>query len=202
MDTPDWISSKIDSINNSKTTTEEVLEGMQEDVYTIGKTDFTSGFWSSFSKYYVIGENQKWNAQFNLNINPSAPNTYKNFALIITSDADRGAADYKEYGAIRFDATGDSAAYNSQWGSAYNILRSDTPAHPAALARRQQRRCQRAEAGRQGDAHRRPLAYRLLRGEDHQRHRDQDLPQPNALKNLNTDATNTNIRCFLVHEGS
>ena len=122
MDTPDWISSKIDSINNSKTTTEEVLEGMQEDVYTIGKTDFTSGFWSSFSKYYVVGENQKWNAQFNLNINPSDNTYYKNFALIITNDNDRGASDYKEYGAIRFDATGDSAAYNSQWGSAYNIL--------------------------------------------------------------------------------
>ena len=81
MDTPDWISSKIDSINNSKTTTEEVLEGMQEDVYTIGKTDFTSGFWSSFSKYYVIGENQKWNAQFNLNINPSDNTYYKNYGV-------------------------------------------------------------------------------------------------------------------------
>lgn len=62
MDAPDWISQKIDSINNSKSSNEEVLVGMQEDVYTIGKTDFTSGFWSAFSKYYVIGDNQKWNA--------------------------------------------------------------------------------------------------------------------------------------------
>ena len=93
IDSPDWIKNKIDSINNAKQPHEEVLEGMQEDVYTIGKTDFSSGWWSAFSKYYVIGENQKWNAQFNLNINPSAPNTYKNFAMIITNDADRGAAD-------------------------------------------------------------------------------------------------------------
>src|SRR3712207_7867929 len=28
----------------------------------------------------------------------------------------RGAGGYKEYGAYRFDATGDSAKYNSQWG--------------------------------------------------------------------------------------
>ena len=113
MNTPDWITDKIDSINNTKQSHEEVLEGMQEDVYTIGKTDFSSGFWSVFSKYYVIGENQKWYAQFNLNINPSAPNTYKNFALVITTDADRGAADYKEYGAIRFD---NQPSGNSEWG--------------------------------------------------------------------------------------
>ena len=95
MDAPDWISQKIDSINNSKSSNEEVLVGMQEDVYTIGKTDFTSGFWSAFSKYYVIGDNQKWNAQFNLNLNPSDNTYYKNFALIITNDCDRGSADYK-----------------------------------------------------------------------------------------------------------
>ena len=50
VDAPDWISQKIDSIENSKKSTEEVLTGMQEDVYTIGSTDFTSGFWTSFSK--------------------------------------------------------------------------------------------------------------------------------------------------------
>ncbi len=112
IDSPDWIASKIDSIENSKTTDEEVLEGMQEDVYTIGKTDFTSGWWSAFSKYYVIPDNQKWNAVFNLNINPSDNTYYKNFALVITNDEDRGATNYAEYGAFRFDATGDSATYN------------------------------------------------------------------------------------------
>ena len=122
IDSPDWIKDKIDSINNAKQPHEEVLEGMQEDVYTIGKTDFSSGFWTAFSKYYVIGENQKWNAQFNLNINPDDNTYFKNFAVVITNDCDRGATDYKEYGAIRFDATGDSATYNSQWGSDYYKL--------------------------------------------------------------------------------
>ena len=73
----------------------------EEDVYTIGATDFSTGWWSAFSKYYVIPDGQVWNAVFNLNINPSAPNTFKNFVLILCSDGDRGAN--KEYGAIRFD---------------------------------------------------------------------------------------------------
>lgn len=56
-DTPDWLAEKIDSINNARQSHEEVLEGMHEDVYTIGKTDFSTGWWAAFSKYYVIGEN-------------------------------------------------------------------------------------------------------------------------------------------------
>ena len=49
---PDWISEKIDSINNAKNQgkEEEVLEGMQEDVYTVGATDFSTGWWAQFSK--------------------------------------------------------------------------------------------------------------------------------------------------------
>ena len=113
VNSPDWLSEKIDSIEKSKVSTEEVLVGMNEDVYTVGNTDFSSGFWTSFSKYYVVQDNQKWNAVFNLNINPSATNTYKNFALIITNDVDRGGTGYTEYGAIRFD---NQPSGNSEWG--------------------------------------------------------------------------------------
>ena len=70
VNAPEWISDKIQEIEDSKKEPEdEVLEGMQEDVYTIGNTDFTSGFWAAFSKYYVIPDGEKWNAVFNLNIN-------------------------------------------------------------------------------------------------------------------------------------
>ena len=72
VNSPDWLSEKIDSIEKANQSTEEVLVGMNEDVYTVGNTDFSSGFWTSFSKYYVVQDNQKWNAVFNLNINPSA----------------------------------------------------------------------------------------------------------------------------------
>ena len=71
VNAPEWISDKIQEIEDSKKEPEdEILEGMQEDVYTIGNTDFTSGFWAAFSKYYVIPDGEKWNAVFNLNINP------------------------------------------------------------------------------------------------------------------------------------
>lgn len=78
VNAPEWISDKIQEIEDSKKEPEdEILEGMQEDVYTIGNTDFTSGFWTAFSKYYVVPDGEKWNAVFNLNINP-VDNTYYN----------------------------------------------------------------------------------------------------------------------------
>ena len=48
VNAPDWISQKIDSIENSKKSNEEVLVGMQEDVYTVGKSDYSSGWWSFY----------------------------------------------------------------------------------------------------------------------------------------------------------
>lgn len=87
---------------------------MQEDVYTIGNTDFTSGFWSAFSKYYVVPDGEKWNAVFKLHINPADNTYYKNYAIVVTNDVDRGGTGYTEYGAIRFDF---AAALNSEWGT-------------------------------------------------------------------------------------
>lgn len=114
VNAPDWISDKIQEIEDSKKQPEEeVLEGMQEDVYTIGNTDFTSSWWAAFSKYYVVPDGEKWNAVFNLHINPTDNTYYKNFVLVITNDADRGGTGYTEYGAIRFDF---AAALNSEWG--------------------------------------------------------------------------------------
>lgn len=194
MDTPDWISEKIDSINNSKGSGEEVLEGMQEDVYTIGKTDFSSGWWSAFSKYYVIGENQKWNAQFNLNINPSAPNTYKNFAMIITNDADRGSDGYKEYGAIRFD---NQPSGNSEWGDYIDrskvesnlTFNTDTDDGVQKLGGKVTLTvdCSRKDS----------FVVKITNGTV-----TKTYTQPSALVNLNADASDSNIRCFLVPEGS
>lgn len=76
VNSPDWISEKIDSINAAKGNDNALPEG-EEDVYTIGATDYSTGWWTAFSKYYVVPEGKTWNAVFNLNINPSAPNTYK-----------------------------------------------------------------------------------------------------------------------------
>lgn len=200
MDTPDWISEKIDSINRANQSQEEVLEGMQEDVYTVGNTDFTSGWWSAFSKYYVVPNGKKWNAVFNLNINPSDNTYYKNFALVITNDNDRGAADYQEYGAIRYDATGDTAKYNSIWGNHIFFKYSSSNKYLSP-----------DDSNADPDVQK--LGGRVVLTVDRSKPDTfivkmnngvvtKTYVQPHALPNLNTDATDTNIRCFLVPEGS
>ena len=194
VNSPDWLSEKIDSIEKSKGSTEEVLVGMNEDVYTVGNTDFSSGFWSSFSKYYVVQDNQKWNAVFNLNINPSATNTYKNFALIITNDVDRGGTGYTEYGAIRFD---NQPSGNSEWGD--HIDRScvqsnltfdtDTDKGVDKLGGKVTLTVDRSRVD--------TFMVKITNGTV-----TKTYIQPSKIANLNADESNTNIRCFLVPEGS
>ena len=46
INSPDWLSSKADSIAAEKAKNQggdEIIEGMQEDVYTIGATDYSTG---------------------------------------------------------------------------------------------------------------------------------------------------------------
>lgn len=194
VNAPDWISEKVDSIANANKGTEEVLEGMEEDVYTIGNTDFSSGWWAAFSKYYVVPDGEKWNGVFNLHINPSATNTYKNFALIICSDADRGAEDYKEYGAIRFD---NQPSGNSEWGDYIDrsyvestlTFETDTDAGVDKLGGKVTLTVDRTNAE--------AFTVTMTNGVV-----TKSYKQPYALENLNADPSNTNIRCFLVPEGS
>ena len=201
VNAPEWISDKIQEIEDSKKEPEdEVLEGMQEDVYTIGNTDFTSGFWAAFSKYYVIPDGEKWNAVFNLNINPADNTYYKNFALIISNDVDRGGEGYAEYGAIRFDVTGSPETYNSQWGDhidfqyisgtlLLNPDENETDPNLQSLGGKVTLTVDRTNA----DA----FTVKMTNGTA-----AKTYAQPYKEENLNTDASNTNIRCFLVPEGS
>lgn len=202
VNSPDWISAKIDSIENSKKTgTEEELTGMMDDVYTIGKTDYSSGWWSEFSKYYVIADGQKWNAQFNLNINPDENTVYyKNFAIVITNDVDRGGNGYTEYGAFRFDATGDSVAYNSQWGTDLYFKYSNSNLLLSPDANNIDKNVQKLGGKVTLTVDRsKPdtFAIKITNGAV-----TKTLVQPWALRNLNSDAANTNIRCFIAVEGS
>lgn len=196
VNAPDWISDKIQEIEDSKNDNQDeiVLEGMMEDVYTIGSTDYTSGWWVDFSKYYVIPDGQKWNAVFNLNINPSASNTYKNFALVICSDADRDGEGYKEYGAIRFD---NQPSGNSEWGDYIDrsyiqstlTFETDTDAGIEKLGGKVTLVVDRTNPE--------SFSITMTNGTVTKTYK-----QPTALVNLNADASNTNIRCFLVPEGS
>jgi hypothetical protein len=200
VNAPDWISHKIDSIENAKKPTEDVLVGMQEDVYSFGKTDYTSGWWSSFSKYYVVPDGQKWNAVFNLNINPNDNTYYKNFALVITNDVDRGGTGYTEYGAFRFDATGDSAKYNSQWGTQLYFKYSNSTMLLAPDANNKDANVQKLGGKVTLTVDRSStdsFKIKITNGTV-----TKTYVQPYKLANLNADASNTNIRCFLVVEGS
>lgn len=200
VDAPEWISQRVDSIAKSKDTgEEETLVGMEEDVYTFGNTDYSSGWWSSFSKYYVVSNGYKWNAVFNLNINPNDNTYYKNFALVVTNDEDRGAAGYTEYGAFRFDATGDTVAFNSQWGTYLlfkhtesNLLLApveNKDANVQKLGGKITLTVDRSEAG--------SFVMKITNGTV-----TKTYNQPYELPNLNADPSNTNIRCFIVPEGS
>lgn len=199
VNSPDWIKEKIDSIENANKPKEEVLTGMQEDVYTIGATDFSTGFWQQFSKYYVIPDGKKWNAQFNLNINPSDNTYYKNFALIVTNDVDRGGTGYQEYGAFRYDATGDSATYNSQWGT-YLYFKYTNSSLLLSPVDNKDEKVQQLGGKVTLTVDRSKVDTFLIKITNGTV--TKTYTQPYKLPNLNADATNTNIRCFLVPEGS
>ena len=168
-------------------------QGLEEDVYQVGAPDFSTGWWAQFSKYYQIPEGQKWIAQFNLSINPNATNTYKNFAMIISNDEDRGAANYKEYGAIRYD---NQPSGNSEWGdyidrslvSSDLTFETDTDTGVDKLGGKVTLTVDRTEGG---------LVVTMTNGTV-----TKTYTQKTPLTNLNADGSNTNIRCFLVPEGS
>jgi hypothetical protein len=193
VNAPDWLS-EMAGKESGEESGEEELTGMMEDVYTVGATDYSTGWWTTFSKYYVIPEATKWAAQFNLNINPSAPNTYKNFALIITNDEDRGATGYQEYGAIRFDHQPEPG--NSEWGNYIDrslvestlTFSTDTDEGVQKLGGKVTLTIDRTEGG---------LIVKIDNGTVTKIYK-----QTSALANLNADASNTNIRAFLVPEGS
>ena len=195
INAPDWLSSKADSIaaEKAKNQGDDVIEGMEEDVYTIGATDYSTGWWAQFTKYYQVPEGGKWIAQFNLNINPNASNTYKNYAMIICNDEDRGAANYKEYGAIRFD---NQPSGNSEWGDYIDrslvtsdlTFETDTDTGVDKLGGKVTLTVDRTNGG---------LVVTMTNGTV-----TKVYNQTSPLANLNADASNGNIRCFLVPEGS
>lgn len=194
VDSPDWLSEKVDSIANSQNSGDEELVGMMEDVYTIGSTDYSTGFWTVFSKYYQVPDGQKWNAVFNLHINPDAPNTYKNFGLVITNDVERNGEGYLEYGVIRFD---NQPSGNSEWGDYIDrsyiqstlTFETDTDEGVEQLGGKVTLTVDRTN----------PDAFNITMTNGTV---TKIYKQPTALVNLNADASNTNIRCFLVPEGS
>ncbi len=191
VNSPDWISEKIDSINASKGD-DNVMPDGEEDVYTVGATDFSTGWWSEFSKYYVIPDGQVLNVVFNLNINPDAANTYKNFAMVICSDGDRGAN--TEYGVIRFDT---QPSGNSEWGDYIDrsaiesnlVFSTDTDEGVSKLGGTVIVSVDRSDPN--------AFSVKMTNGTVTKTYK-----QATPLVNLNADQSNNNIRVFFTPEGS
>ncbi len=187
VNAPDWISDKVQEIEDSE-------NNNQEDIYTFGSTDYSSAFWTEFSKYYVVPDGKIWTAEFELHIDPNATNTYKNFALVITNDVDRDGEGYKEYGVIRYDH---QPSGNSEWGSYINrsyvqstlTFETDTDEGLEKLGGKVTLTVDRTVEDF--------FAVTMTNGVV-----TKTYEQPYEWENLNAEASNTNIRCFLVVEGS
>ena len=190
VNAPDWVSAKVDSI--AEANKPEELVGMMDDYYTVGATDYSNGFWSAFSKYYVIPDGTKWNAEVNVYPNPDNV-YYKNVALIVTNDADRGAENYAEYGAYRYDATGDSVKWNSQWGKLwFKYTVSTMSLSPDADSK---------------DPNAQKLAGKMTLTVDRSKDGEFNIRMDNGsvVKTYNQPyelGPGENIRCFLVVDGS
>ena len=111
INAPDWLSEK--GGDEDEPEPEEELVGQMEDVYNIGKEDLSSGFWT-LGKTYVVPAGAKWQAQFNLTVNPD--NKYfKNFYVVLNActNAETGELG-DEYGVIRYD---NDPGKNSEWNT-------------------------------------------------------------------------------------
>ena len=191
---PDWLADSIAAAKGAGGGEEEELIGMQEDVYTVGATDFSTGWWSQFSKYYQIPDGAKFNVVFNLSINPNASNTYKNFAMIISNDVDRGGAGYAEYGAIRYD---NQPSGNSEWGDYIDrskvnstlTFNTDTDGGVDKLGGRVVVTIDRTNPD--------DFSVKMTNGTV-----TKTYVQGTGLSPLNPDGTNSPIRVFFVPEGS
>lgn len=204
VNAPDWISDKIQEIEDSKKDPqeEEELEGMLEDVYTVGNTDYSSGFLNPYSKEYVIPDGQKWNAVFDLHINPDDNTYYKNVALVIYNDTKyvpNEAEGCKEYGVIRFDSA--PAPWNSEWGKYIDrsCISSNLSFDP--------------QGDGQIDANVQKLGGKVTVTVDRTNPETftvkitngtvtKTYKHPRKLENLNADESNTNIRCILSPDHS
>lgn len=187
VNAPDWISDKVQEIEDSE-------NNNQEDIYTFGSTDYSSAFWTEFSKYYVVPDGKIWTAEFELHIDPNATNTYKNFALVMTNDVDREGEGYKEYGVIRYDY---QPSGNSEWGDYIDrsyvqstlTFETDTDEGIEKLGGKVTLTVDRTIDDF--------FVVTMTNGVV-----TKTYEQPYELENLNAEASNTNIRCFLVVEGS
>ena len=180
-----------------------VDEDLKDDVYTVGESDFSTEFYTQFSKYYQIPQGGKWVSKFKLNLNPNDNRIYKNFVLLITNDEDRRAGQYKEYGAFRYDAVADSTRTNSQWGTSYVFPFQYTT---STLYLEPDENEMDPNVQKLGGLVTltvdRSQADAFVITMSNEQGVVKTYHQPYVLPNFNNDSTNSNIRCYITVENS
>lgn len=102
METSDW--------NKKPGGTDDGDEVAEKYYVTVGSSDCTDGFWTTWSDYFTVPEGSTFHTQF-INYTSGAAN-WDNWLLAVTSDADRNGTGYTEYEILRSDAYG--------WGTLHN----------------------------------------------------------------------------------
>jgi hypothetical protein len=111
---PSDLQERIDSIANIAIRKQEIADSiaaalaakmearLMDDVYQVGNTDNSSGWWGGHSKYYRLADNDD-SVYVKFKNFTSGKNVWANWVQAITSDAPRGGAGYVEYALWRAD---------------------------------------------------------------------------------------------------
>ena len=105
INSPDWLSSKIDSIANSRNNNSSGdTTFIKLSNTTVGATDNSAAWWTAFSDAVAIPSGKKLTFEFD-NYGSGAEN-WNNWNVCVANNKDRGAEAYKEYFVLRSDAYG------------------------------------------------------------------------------------------------
>ncbi len=126
INSPSWLDSRIDSIANSKNSSNSDTTVIEVAKTTIGETDNSSGWWTDFSDFIAIPSGKRLVMEFD-NYS-SAANNWNNWVLV-TANKKGNSTDvegYKEYFALRSDAYGWEGKMSSEEGYTYDAANITT----------------------------------------------------------------------------
>ncbi len=130
IDAPADLQTKIDSIANIAVRQKEIADSIEaaraaamearliEDIYQVGNTDNSSGWWGGHSKYYRLEDNDD-TVYVKFKNFTSGRNVWANWVQAITNDVPRGGAGYVEYAIWRADNYS-NFAWGTENGVAWN----------------------------------------------------------------------------------
>lgn len=130
IDAPSDLQEKIDSVANIAVRQQEIADSIAaaqeaafearliDDVYQVGATDNSSGWWGGHSKYYRLATNAD-TVYVKFKNFTSANNVWCNWVQAITNDVPRGGDGYVEYAIWRADNYG-NFAWGTENGTGWN----------------------------------------------------------------------------------